>query len=190
MRWVALALLALAAGCVVDEEPYYDRQAPPPVAVAGDPDGAAFVTTDAIVDPLPGVTVGYYVTYGAGGHWQVRWTCDSLASGFSCAFDGTVAATAGDALPNLTPYLLEHTDAVWYADDASTVIGYSAVATTAVDGFDFDAPPGAKVTFDLLVDGYRYWQFVFLPSGDPNVPGDLYAASPVYLPVTLLPSTP
>jgi hypothetical protein len=41
-----------------------------------------------------------------------------------------------------------------------------------------------------LIDGYRYWQFVFFPSGDPNVAGDLYGASPYGLPVTLLPTTP
>jgi hypothetical protein len=190
MHWLALAVACLLAGCVVDTVPVYDRYAPPPVAVAGDADGADWVVSGATIDLTPGVSVGYYLTYEAGGHWHVRWTCDSYTSGLGCAFDGSVTATAGDALTNLQPFQLERSDSVWLVDEAGTAIGYSALASTAVDGFDFDAPAGAKITFDLLVDGYRYWQFVFFPSGDPNVAGDLFGASPYGLPVTLLPTTP
>jgi len=182
--------MASLSGCVVEHTPYYERYAPPPVAVAGDPDSAAWVVSGATIDLTPGVSVGYYLTYEEGGRWHVRWTCDSYASGLGCAFDGSVLATAGDPLTNVVPFQLERADAVWLADDAGTQIGYSAMATTAVDGFDFDAPAGAKITFDLLVDGYRYWQFVFFPSGDPGIAGDLFGASPYGLPVTLLPSAP
>jgi len=136
------------------------------------------------------VGVGYYITYETGGRWHVRWTCDSYASGFGCAFDGEVVATVGEALTDLQPIMLEGSDQVWMMDQAGTAIGYSALATTAVDGFDFTAPAGSKVAFDLLVDGYRYWQFVFFPSGDPNVDGDVFGASPYALPVALLPTVP
>lgn len=190
MRWSALAFAAVLAGCVVEHVPVYERYAPVPVEVAGDPDGAAWLVADATIDLTPGVAVGYYVTYETGGRWHVRWTCDSYASGFGCAFDGQVTASVGDALGDLQPVELETADAVWMVDEAGTAIGYSALATTAVDGFDFTAAPGAKVAFDLLVDGYRYWQFVFFPSGDPSVPASAYGASPYVLPVTLLPTTP
>jgi hypothetical protein len=190
MRWSALAFAGVLAGCVVEHEAGYERYAPEPVLVAGDPDGAAWVMSDTTIDLTPGLGVGYYVTYDAGGLWHVRWTCDSYASGFGCAFDGQVTAAAGDALGDLLPVLLEPSDQVWMVDEAGTAIGYSALATSAVDGFDFTAPAGAKVAFDLLVDGYRYWQFVFFPSGDPNDPASAYGASPYGLPVTLLPTTP
>ena len=190
MRSFALAFAAVLAGCVVESTPVYDRYAPPPVAVEGDADGADWLVSDATIDLTPGVSVGYYVTCEAGGQWHVRWTCDSYASGFGCAFDGQVTATADSTLTNLQPYQLERSDDVWMVDEAGTAIGYSALASTAVDGFDFEAPAGAKVTFDLLVDGYRYWQFVFFPSGDPSVADDVFGASPYALPATLLPTTP
>jgi hypothetical protein len=190
MRAFALAFAAVVAGCVVESTPVIDRYADPPIAVEGDADGAAWLVSDATIDLTPGVSVGYYVTYESGGRWHVRWTCDSYASGLGCAFDGKVTATDGDPLTDLQPYQLESSDGVWLVDDAATAVGYSALATTAVDGFDFQSPAGAKITFDLLVDGYRYWQFVFFPSGDPNLPGDAFGASPYGLPVTLLPTTP
>ena len=190
MRSFALAIAAVLAGCVVESPPVYDRYAPPPVAVEGDADGADWLVSDATIDLTPGVSVGYYVTYETSGLWHVRWTCDSYASGFGCAFDGQVTATADATLTDLQPYQLERNDSVWMVDEAGTAIGYSAMASTAVDGFDFAAPAGAKVTFDLLVDGYRYWQFVFFPSGDPNVAGDAFGASPYGLPVVLLPTAP
>ncbi len=190
MRWYALAFAALLAGCVVEHPVLYDRYADPPVDVAGDPDGAGWVVSDATIDLTPGLSVGYYITYQAGGRWHVRWTCDSLASGLGCAFDGQVTAAPGEAFTDLQPFQLERSDDVWLVDASGGAIGYSSLATTAVDGFDFQAPAGSKVTFDLLMDGYRYWQFVFFPSGDPSDPASAFGASPYGLPVVLLPTTP
>jgi hypothetical protein len=190
MRWVALALTVLASGCVTEGAPIVPRTAPAPVAVPGDPDGAVYVVTNATVQTSPGNGVGYYITYEAGGHWHLRWTCDSAVSGYACAFDGTLTVAAGSAFANLAPFQLERNDQVWYTDATQTAVGFSTTASTASDGLDVDAPAGVKVSFDLFVDGVEYSQFVFLPSGDPAVAGDLFGSSPLSLPVTVLPSVP
>ena len=188
-RW-ALALALVVSGCVVEHTHTYERVAPAPRIVAGDPMETAWIITDATLELLPGVGVGYAVTYASGGIWRVRFACDSYASGLACAFDGVITATDGDEFSDLRPMHLESTDSVWYADEGHRTLGFSTVATTTLDGFDFVAPPGARVTFDLLVDGYRYAQFVFFASGDPANSGEIYTASPLREPFTLLPTVP
>ena len=187
MRWAPISLALLLVGCAVDGGPV-EEIAPPPVAVPGDADGAVYIVTDAIGELDPGVGAGYSITYGSGGHWHVRWTCDSAVSGSSCLFDGAVNASAGDTLTGLVPLNIATPANVWL-EATGMDIGFSAVATVSVDGFDFDATPGAKVAFDVLIDGWRRIEFVLFPSGDPAV-GDLYAASPRFIPVVLQPTTP
>jgi hypothetical protein len=162
--------------------------APPPVAVPEDADGAVYVVTDATGELEPGVGAGYSITYDTGGHWHVRWTCDSAVSGGSCLFDGAVSAAAGDVLTSLAPTNITAPENVWL-EAGGMDIGFSALATVSVDGFDFDATPGAKVAFDVLIDGWRRIEFVLFPSGDPAL-GDLYAASPRFIPVVLQPTVP
>jgi hypothetical protein len=145
--------------------------------------------TDYAADLNPGTSVGYFISYESGGHWRLRWTCDSALSGYYCLFDGTVQSTSGDSLSNLAAVSLDGSDDAWFTDETATAIGFSATATVAADGFDFDSTPGAKVTFDVLIDGVVYARLVFLPSGDPDG-GAAFAASPAALPVTLLPTVP
>ncbi|HEY3358248.1 MAG TPA: hypothetical protein VGQ83_33680 [Polyangia bacterium] len=185
MRWafVGLALVATACG---SEPPETVVPYPPPVAVPGDADGAVYIVSNASGELTPGAGVGYSITYETGGHWHVRWTCDSLVTGYICNFDGAVSAAAGDLITALAPIPAEAADSVWLEPDG-TALGFSAVATTAVDGFDFDAPAGHKVSIDVLVDGAYHLEFVIFPSGDPAL-GDIFAASPRVLPVVLQPT--
>jgi hypothetical protein len=187
MRCALLGLALSLAACSTATPPPTVLD-PAPVAVPGDPGGAVYIVTDATGAPDPGTGTAYSITYGAGGHWSVLWTCDTSLTGLNCLFDGTITAAAGDALAALAPQSPDAVNTSWYADGQAS-IDFSAVATSDVGGLSFDAPAGHQVTFDVLVDGARYREFVFLPSGDPAA-GDLITANPRALPVVLQPTAP
>jgi hypothetical protein len=190
MRWALMgAVLASCAAACTTAPPPPPPLGPAPVAVPGDPDGAVYLVSNASGELAPGVGVGYSITYESGGHWHVRWTCDSKVTGYTCLFDGSILAAVGDAITSLAPIPATATDTVWYEPGETGVLGFSAVATTETDGVDFDAPPGHKVSFDVLVDGAYHLEFVMFPSGDP-AKGDLFAANPRTLPVVLQPTVP
>lgn len=103
-----------------------------------------------------GEGLGVFVTYSAGGHWHVWWTCDTNLSGLSCDFD---VKMSGTSLANATTQAFESADTL----DSSTPDQLVARThtTTGVDGVTFDAVPGADMKVDLTVSGLRDWRFFF-----------------------------
>jgi hypothetical protein len=188
----ALVLLALLVGACHGAPHQALDLSPGPVPVPDDPDEAVYIVSDATGELAPGEGAGYSITYARGGHWSIRWTCDSALTGYSCLFDGLIAAAVGAEFTNVVPCGegagCGAPPEVWL-NTSQTDISFSASATTSTDGFDFDAPSGEKVSFDVLIDGWRQIEYVLFPSGDP-ASGDLYTASPRSLPVVLFPTEP
>ena len=185
MRLAILAtafLVPMFAACMVARDQTTDQNPPPtntqPLTVVLD-------TNQTMSNVKGGQGVGLFVQYGAGGHWRLRWTCDTALSGLPCDFvvkaSGTSIANAtstwdpsetGDALNGSTPDQLVAT----------------ARTTTGVDEIDFDAAPGADMKVDLSVSGLRDGAFFFFVQNgqiDGNFPG-----SKLTDPLVFEPSTP
>jgi hypothetical protein len=84
------------------------------------------------------------VTYQAGGHWSLQWTCDTNASGQSCAFDVNVSASA------ISNYSAIPQSATITQSDGS----FRAVTQTSstLDGATFDTPPGAPIILSATIN--------------------------------------
>lgn len=151
MRFLpALLALPLLLACVV--ETHSTDKGPPavqPVTVVVD-------TGQQMNDTPGGQGLGVFVTYAAGGHWHVWWTCDTTLSGLPCDFDVTMSGTS---ITNAQTQAFESNDSL----DASTPNQLVALAhtTTGVDGVTFDAAPGMDMKVDLTVSGLRDWRFFF-----------------------------
>ena len=115
------------------------------------------VDTDQTMDHVVGGQgVGVFVQYAKGGHWQVRWTCDTALSGLPC--DYRVAMT-GTGITNAKTTAFESTDAL----DAATLDALVATThlTAGINEVDFDAQPGTDVKIDLTMSGLRSGEFFF-----------------------------
>ena len=87
---------------------------------------------------------GIFVTYQTGGHWSLQWTCDTNASGYSCAFDVSVSASA------ITNYAsMPQTATV--SQSAQSVRAQTTTSST-LDGMTFDAPAGAPIVLSATIN--------------------------------------
>lgn len=169
---VGWALFGLV-GCVYDNEPPR-RLAPEPSASDLGPgtgnDGSALpsasgssspmlveVDTDQTMSAVGGEGVGVFIEYAAGGHWHLWWTCDTAQTRQSCDFSVSATAASGN---------IENVDASELVGGAVTSPNASRVeatsnTTTGVDGIRFDTNPGAVITVDAAVGGFKDGAFLF-----------------------------
>ncbi len=157
MRLLVLAtafFVPVLAACIITHDDH--GGAPPP---ANTQPLTVSVDTDQTMSHVAGGQgVGLFVQYAAGGHWRLRWTCDTAISGLACDFavklHGTTVANAKSLFdPSEKGGSL----------DASTPdeLVVSSHTTMGVDELDFDAAPGADLKIDLAVSGLRDGSFFF-----------------------------
>ena len=171
---IGLALSGLG-GCVYDNEPPR-RLAPERQPYASDPgsgtDGngdpapttpgspspmLVEVDTDQTMDAVGGEGVGVFIEYAKGGHWHLWWTCDTAQTRQSCDFSVSATAASGN---------IENVDASELAGGAATSPTASRVeatssTTTEVHGIRFDTKPGAVITVDAAIGGFKDGAFLF-----------------------------
>ena len=107
------------------------------------------VDTNRTMSARPGLGVGVFTEYVAGGQWHVWWTCDTNVTGFGCTFDVTV--TTGAAITNLNGQGLEANDQI--AQTSPNSIHLLTQTSTGIDGATFETEPGAVITLDAKMNG-------------------------------------
>lgn len=180
---LAACLSAASAGCLFVGD---DRDGRDPTPIPDDtqvPVEPELVTidADAKLNADPGEGVGIFVEYATGGHWRVFTTCDyntPTNPGYACQYD--VFATvldAGGEITNVNGEDLEGKDGIALRSDGT--VHLYAENTVGLNGFTFDAPPGATVELEVYLDGVAdphvlYWVGKdVLHRGAPTDPLDL-----------------
>ena len=179
---VAAFLVALAAsssGCV----PWSEVDDTAMSARALGPRDVAQVTIDtgATLSLTPGDGVGVFVQYAQGGHWNLSTTCDTRSSGQSCAFDVVISPSDGATLSGVQGQDLSSADTLQLRPDGTVRLLTSTSYGT--NGISFDAPPGATVEIDALLDGAAQPSLVNVVSDGAvlaGVPTNPVALSPSY----------
>jgi hypothetical protein len=153
-----------------------------PVCPAGTTDS---VDTNATIAYAPGVDAGYYVTYAAGGHWHLDWTCDTKLSAYGCEFVGSITAQTPPGGVNAICYQCEPAqDALTVTPEGTnTRLDFATGTSSGVDGVDFFAVAGQPIHVDLQINSIYQNDLVFLPEGGRT-------ANPTCMPVDLVPSSP
>jgi hypothetical protein len=127
------------------------------------------VIADVSIDPgatmaaNPGEGVGVYVEYAGEGHWTVFTTCDTGASSASCDFDLIISADSSVTLSAVQGSDLAASDSLTLGLDGA--IRLKATTAYGMNGFSFDADPGATIELDTKVDGEAQPRFVYAISG-------------------------
>ncbi|HEY1960467.1 MAG TPA: hypothetical protein VGH28_32880 [Polyangiaceae bacterium] len=151
-------LVPMLAACLIGHDDHSNGNNSSPDPQNDQPLVVSIDTNQTMSHVAGGSGVGLFVQYAAGGHWKVRWTCDTSLSGLSCDFAVKMSGTAiangkstfdpsesGDTMRSPTP------------DE----IDLTSHTTVAVDELDFDAAPGADLKIDLSVSGLRDGSFFF-----------------------------
>jgi hypothetical protein len=122
----------------------------PPMVVEVDPNGTLSAT--------PGLGVGVFAQYVAGGHWLVWWTCDTSVTGQSCLFTISVSPVQG-TLSNVDGTQNGMTAAV----AGATPSGFAVTSSTSTgrNQVTFDAQPGASVELDAFVEPAPNQNYLF-----------------------------
>ncbi len=150
-----------------------------------DPRTSIGIDTGASVTYAVGVDAGYYLSYTAGGHWHIEWTCDTKLSAYGCNFHGTIVADTPAAGVNASCFRCEVNEDVLTTAPVGpqTQITFDTLTSTGIDGVDFDSVAGNSVNIDFLINGIHQDDLVFVPSGGA-------AASPACTPADVVPSSP
>jgi hypothetical protein len=153
-----------------------DFSGPQPVQLSATPQQVG-IDTGATIDATPGNGVGVFVQYAAGGSWTIQTACDTNISGYSCGFDVFVAGVdSATTLSNAAGQDLTGRDGIELQSDGS--FHFSSQTATALDGFTFDATPGAALELEMFLDGQPQPQFIYwigdsvLHTGAPTDPID------------------
>lgn len=177
------AVLALGAtGCVFTGSASVDTTDPVVVDDPGPAISTVSIDPGASMSASPGDGVGLFVSYDAGGHWTIFTTCDTAISGASCNFDVLVSADPRVIIENVEPADLNPSDRLMLNSDGS--INLVADTDFGMNGFSFDADPGAMIEVDMLLDGVAQPRFVYAVSdgvlleGVPTNPVDFDPAAP------------
>jgi hypothetical protein len=140
------------------------------------------VDADATIPLTPGESVGLFVQYARGGHWNLSTTCDTQSSGQSCAFDVLVSPAPGASLSGVEGQGLSRDDALELRSDGS--VRLVTATSFGTDGITFDSDPGALIEVDALLDGVDQPRLVHVVSegtvveGVPTNPVDLSPSAP------------
>jgi hypothetical protein len=152
---VVLVPLALACAIQTGRDHDHDQQQPPttqdqPITVVVD-------TNQTMSNTQGGQGLGVFVTYNAGGHWRVWWTCDTSISGLPCDFDITMSGTS---LANSATTFAEQSSDTLDTSTPGELVAHTHT-TSSVDSVTFDGAPGADMTVDVTVSGLRDGRFFF-----------------------------
>ena len=155
-RQASVVLAWLAVGCGYGGE---SSDGPYEAYACGAPRDA-LIDTGAELELEPGEGVGLLMEYLGDGEWHVRTTCDTLQSGYECAWDVLIWPEDGASLSDFTGEDLEAGDAL--ARDWDGALHLSWFTGEDADGVTFDATPGGTLRFDALLDNscanpYMYW---------------------------------
>jgi hypothetical protein len=140
------------------------------------------VDADATIPLTPGESVGLFVQYARGGHWNLSTTCDTRLSGQSCAFDVLVSPAPGASFSNVAGQGLLRDDALELRSNGT--VRLVTATSFGTDGMTFDSDPGALVELDALLDGVDQPRLVHVVSegtvveGVPTNPVDLSPSAP------------
>lgn len=180
----ALTCVVLAAGCVADAN--WNASGGDAVSSGGGPASSSAPTATSATQPMvvslqtdrtlvgqPGVGVGVFTEYAAGGHWHIWWTCDTRLTSQSCAYRVTVSVASG-TLSNVSGAALERSDEVTLQSPQQIVA--QTVTTTGVDAINFDASAGTPIQLQVDLDpapGSTYLFFVQNDQVNGGYMGDL-----------------
>jgi hypothetical protein len=188
---VAVFLVALAAGTglgapgCAPRRGVDDRVTAQAIVAAGRSraDVALVIIDAGATLPLtPGESVGLFVQYAPGGHWNVTTTCDTRISGQSCAFDVVISPAPGATFSALEGQGLSRDDTLELRSDGS--VRLVTATTSGTDGITFDSDPGALIEIDALLDGVVQPRLLHVVSegavldGVPDNPVDLSPSAP------------
>jgi hypothetical protein len=171
-----LAAGLFAAGCVGETSANDEPASGGGLAYSSSSGGAggpstqpmlAVIDTDESLNETGGQGVGIFTQYAAGGHWTVRWTCDTSLTNLSCAFLIRVTLTSAPSTPeggapaitNLGNQITSSNASLSQGSDADIVA--ATTTYTGLDGITFDTPPGATITLEASVDGDDNGSFLF-----------------------------
>jgi len=173
---VAILMLGGSAlgGCIIEgrHDGYsnggYYPPASPVTSIPACPSGtgqarSVSIDTDKGITTAAGEGVGVFVEYQAGGHWHVFTSCDTIATGYGCAYDVT-AQVSGGTVSNVRGEDLETNDV---AGSACPSTAYLSVGTGSnFDGMLFDAPAGATVRVTAALGGVLYPNVIYWVDAD------------------------
>ena len=177
-RQASVVLAWLVVGCGYGGE---SSQGPYDSYACGEPRDA-LIDTGAELELDAGQGVGLLMEYLGDGEWHVRTSCDTLKSGYDCAWDILIWPEEGDTLSDFTGEDLEAGDAL--ARELDGALHLSWLTGSDFDGVTFDATPGGLLRFDALLDGacanpYMYWiGDGAVHTGSPSNPLDLTPTEP------------
>jgi hypothetical protein len=180
---IAVILAGASAACARTGVDGPTALGAPALAARGREEVATVIVDTGATLPLdPGRSVGLFVQYAAGGHWNLSTTCDTRTSGASCAFDLVVSPAPGASFSAVEGHDLSPDDTMDLRSDGS--VRLVTATSLATDGISFDQQPGAVVELDALLDGAVTPWLVHLVSegsvaeGVPTNPVDLSPSDP------------
>ena len=111
----------------------------------------------------PGQGVGVFVEYQAGGHWRTSWSCDTQITGQACQYQVTIVAR-GAAITSPAALVVAAGDSL--TQPAPEEMDVATFTSTDLDGVTFDAPAGAPIDVDVVLDGAKVGvTFFFVQDG-------------------------
>ena len=126
-------------------------------------------------DPLfVETTDAYYCVHRHFGGWLVCWS----GGGTSRPFAGEL--TTDGRFVNITPFDLERADSIEVSESQDR-ISFQGSSRLGRDGFDFQIDDASWIRLDLLIDGVRYPERVYLYTGTVAVRRDVAATLPLTL---------
>jgi hypothetical protein len=181
-RVVLIACLAaFGTGCSDGSD--RDSWDTPPSLASNTVPATVAIDTGATITAQPGGGVGVFVQYSPGGHWSARTSCDTPTSNASCGFDLYFSGLgASTVLSNPQGQDVAGADTVDMLADGS--LHLFANTSNALDGFTFDASPGATLQLDMFLDGVEQPRFVYwigqsvLHTGAPTDPINFTPTAP------------
>lgn len=161
-RLATLAIVVLGAGvtsgCIIERYERVHRDEAPQCAKPRASAQTVWIEPDEALAAEAGEGAGVFLEYESGGRWHAWVTCDTRITGRSCKFDVFAQVINGN-VGNIVGESLGPRGRVYHdcADSVQLVVDPGESAA----GVYFDAPPGAAVQFDILLDGAPYPELVY-----------------------------
>jgi hypothetical protein len=158
MRLAALTFAAAVAGCSGADVYYAPIGTPAPFVIK-----TVTVQTDTMIRPEePGLGVGLFVDYAAGGAWRVQAICNVLDKR-PCDYDPNaecepppcvwdVVATALSGPLDVRAGAIDSNDRILRANDGALRLGFET--STEIDSVQLTSDPGERLQLDVFLDGF------------------------------------
>lgn len=165
MRALPLVFLAMALGVAISGcwyETSSSRKSPPPGGTTGtgttQPAPRLSIDTGRTLFASPGQGVGLFITYNAGGHWKLEWSCDTnVSKSHSCNFEIAIGTNGFGDLATAPASAIVQRDAQSF--------NLRTITTTTLDSATFTTEPGAAIGLTMRVDGQVFPKLMFFVSG-------------------------